>query len=526
MSPAARRGGPPTTSAAPELIASGFELENADAPILHRGFNLADMAHVLDLSRRDIIPREAARALLSLLLEVDEIDAADFPYAAEFGESYNSRERYFVERIGDVAGWLHAGRPRREAARISLRLHLRAQIVDLVEEAASFAGQVVALAGRHVDTMMADQTYLQQAQPSTFAHYLLSFAQPALRDARRLLDELEQINASPGGAGCVNGTRLQRDRAPLAQLLGFGSVIPHTRDAMWRVDDLISLLAVANSMVSNLSKLAEDLEIFSSNEFDFVDLDDGFSRSSVLMPNKRNPYALSIVRGASGVLIGRLSGFLAVVKSPSARSDNFIFAYGEVPRALDLSIRVTALMSGVIRTLKVHPDRLREQLMRGYAQSTDLAEHLTQLCHVDYRSAYQVVGDVVRSASRDGVPGRELTAEMVNAAALARTGVSWAVTDADLAPVLDPVQIVASRQALGGAAPEPVGRMLAMTRAAADELAAEAEQRREAFAAAEQALVARSRTVVDSSAGTPGPALSGRPADPHDEIPTSPRSDP
>jgi argininosuccinate lyase len=521
MSPAARRGGPPTTSAAPELIASGFELENADAPILHRGFNLADMAHVLDLSRRDIIPPDAARALLALLLEVHEIDAADFPYAPEFGESYNSRERFFVERIGDVAGWLHAGRPRREAARISLRLHLRAQIVRLVAEAASFAHEIVGVAGRHVDTMMADQTYLQQAQPSTFAHYLLSFAQPALRDARRLVDELDQINASPGGAGCVNGTRLQRDRAPLAQSLGFASVIPHTRDAMWRVDDLISVLAVTNSMVSNLSKLAEDLEIFSSNEFDFVDLDDGFSRSSVLMPNKRNPYALSIVRGASGVLIGRLSGFLAVVKSPSARSDNFIFAYGEVPRALDLSIRVTALMSGVVRTLKVHPDRMREQLVRGYAQSTDLAEHLTQVCHVDYRSAYQVVGDVVRAASRDGVPGTAVTAAMVNAAALARTGTSWGVTDADLAPVLDPEQIVSSRQALGGAAPEPVGRMLAMTSAAADDLATLARERRAAFAAAEQALVARARAVVADPADIGSPA----PPDTRPAPSTSPRSE-
>src|SRR4029079_17648488 len=107
------------------------------------------------------------------------------------------------------------------------------------------------------------------------------------------------------------------------------------------------------------------LEIFSSAEFDFVDLHDSFSRSSVLMPQKRNPYSLSIVRGASGVLIGRMSGFLAVTKSPSARSDNFIFAYGEVPRALDLSLRVTALMTGVVRTLQVNPARMLEELMKS-----------------------------------------------------------------------------------------------------------------------------------------------------------------
>src|SRR5262249_27074441 len=120
-----RRSGPPMGSPAPELIESGFTLENEDAPFLHDGLNIADMAHVLDLLRRGTIPQRAARQLLGLLLEIYETDAADFPYNPEFGEPYNSRERFFVERLGDVAGWLHAGRPRREAARIALRLCLR-----------------------------------------------------------------------------------------------------------------------------------------------------------------------------------------------------------------------------------------------------------------------------------------------------------------------------------------------------------------------------------------------------------------
>ena len=149
-----------------------------------------------------------------------------------------------------------------------------------------------------------------------------------------MLTEFDDINRSPGGAGCVNGTRLLDDRTFVAAAMGFDEVIEHTRDAMWQIDGLIHVLATAASLLSTQSKLAEDLEIWSSSEFDFVDLDDAFTRSSILMPQKRNPYSLAIVRGASGVLIGRLTGFLAVAKSPSARSDNLIFAYGEVPRAL------------------------------------------------------------------------------------------------------------------------------------------------------------------------------------------------
>ena len=397
------------------------------------------------------------------------MDVDDFPYDPEFGEPYNSRERFFVERIGKVAGWLHAGRPRREAARIALRLYVRDQLLDLVSEVVAFTRDTAALASRHVDTLMPDQTYLQQAQPSTFGHYVLSFAYPVMRDAHRLLDEFDDVNRSPAGAGCVNGTRLLDDRSFVAAALGFDEVIEHTRDAMWQIDGLIHVLATAASLLSAQSKLAEDLEIWSSTEFDFVDLDDAYTRSSILMPQKRNPYSLSIVRGASGVLIGRLTGFLAVAKSPSARSDNLIFAYGEVPRALDLSIRVTRLMTGVVRTLRVNVDQMAEGLDAGYTQATDLSEFIVQTCGVDYRSAYEVVGAVVREASKQGIPGRAITGEMLDEAAVAATGQSWGLAGKDLTDALDPRVIIETRSGTGGAAPSAVETMIVQCRQQADE---------------------------------------------------------
>jgi argininosuccinate lyase len=485
------QGGP-----APELIESGFALENADAGFLHHGLNLADLAHVLDLSRRGLIPPPARRQLLGLLLEVVDVPAEDFPYDPANGEPYNSRERYFVSRLGDVAGWLHAGRPRREAARVALRLHLRRRLTELVTAAAEFARHGVERADEHAGTLLPDQTYLQQAQPSTFGHYLLSFVYPAVRDARRLLDELDWVDTSPGGAGCVNGTRLLEDRGPIAEALGFRGVIPHTRDAMWQVDGLVHILATVASLASNLSKLAEDLEIFSSSEFDFVDLDDAFTRSSILMPNKRNPYALAIVRGAYGVLIGRLTGFLAVTKSPSARSDNLIFAYGEVPRALELAGKITRLMSGVVRTLRVNPDRMREELDRGYTQATDLAEHLVQRLGVDYRTAYVVVGNTVRAAARSGQPGQAITGEMIDEAALAHVGHAWGLAGADLSDVLDPWRIVLSREAEGGAAPAALARMTAELTASIDELTAAARDRDAGFDRSEERLLAAARAAA------------------------------
>jgi len=320
--------GPPSGPPAAELIAAGFALENADAPVLHHGINLADLAHLLDLSSAGVIPPPAARRMLALVLEASTIPASEFPYDPAHGEPYNSRERFFADRAGDVAGWLHAGRPRREAIRIAFRLRLRDDLALLIEAAATLAAEIADRARAGASTLMADQTYLQHAQPSTFGHYVLSFAFPVLRSGQRLSEALEWTDASPGGAGCVNGSRLLSDRGHVASLLGFRSVAEHTRDAMWQVDGLFDMVGAAAGLMVTQSKLAEDLEIWASQEFDYVTLADGYSRASVLMPQKRNPYALSILRGAAGSLIGRLSGLLAVAKTPSARSDNLIFAYG------------------------------------------------------------------------------------------------------------------------------------------------------------------------------------------------------
>jgi argininosuccinate lyase len=474
---------------APELVEAGFALEVGDANFLHAGLNLADIAHVLVLREQGIIPDDAARRLLALLLEVVRQPAEAFPYEPAYGDPYNCRERYFTERLGDGAGWLHAGRPRREAGRMAFRLGLRRQVVGLMADTAGFADATAVLADHHAETLFADQTYLQQAQPSTFGHFALTFAFPALRDVDRLASCLDWVNRSPGGAGCVNGSRLAVSRDREAELLGFRGVIEHTRDAMWQTDGLVDLLATAADLLLNMSKLAEDLEIWDSQEFDFVDLAGPYTRASVLMPQKRNPYALSIVRGAAGTLIGRLSGFLAVVKSPSARTDNLIFAYGEIPRSLELAARVTRLMTGVVASLQVNGDRMWGSLTSGFSQATDLAEWVMQTCGVDYRTAYLVVGTAVRRASREGLRGVDLTGEMLDTAARDEMGIDLGLSGRDLTEILDPRAIVLTRDSPGGAAPDVVRAMAADRRRAASSALERARVEERAMDAAEAALL-------------------------------------
>jgi len=507
--------GPPSGPPSAELIAAGFALENADAPVLHHGINLAD------LGSAGVIPPAAARRMLALVLDAMAIPASEFPYDPANGEPYNSREKYFAERAGDVAGWLHAGRPRREAIRIAFRLRLRDDLARLIEAAAGLATDIAGQARAHATTLMADQTYLQHAQPSTFGHYVLSFAYPVLRAGRRLSEALEWTDASPGGAGCVNGTSLRSDRGHVAALLGFRSIAEHTRDAMWQTDGLFDMVSSAAGLVVTQSELAEDLEIWASQEFDYVTLADGYSRASVLMPNKRNPYALSIIRGAAGTLIGRLTGLLAVAKTPSARSDNLIFAYGEVPRALGLAQRTTELTAGVVRTLTVNSARMAAVLETGFSQATDLAEFVMQDRGVDYRTAYRVVGHAVREASARRLRGVDIDGDLLDAAAAALTGKPLGLAGRDLSVVLDPGQIVASRASLGGAAPAEVTRMAGEVTDRAAALAGQAHGWREAHLAAEEALVATAHRCVAAASdaeffdiagavpGSPGKRRSG-----------------
>jgi argininosuccinate lyase len=309
----------------------------------------------------------------------------------------------------------------------------------------------------------------------------------------------------------VNGSRLLDDRGPVAGLLGFDGVIEHTRDAMWQTDGLVDVLAVVASLVGTQSKLAEDLEIWASQEFDYVTLADGYSRSSVLMPQKRNPYALSIIRGASGTLIGRVSGFLAVVKSPSARSDNLIYAYGEVPRALDLALRTTRLTAGVVRTLQVNEVRMAAALESGFSQATDLAEYVMQTCDVDYRTAYDVVGLTVRKAHAAGLRGIDVTGELLDDAASELIGRCLGLAERDLTEVLDPRNIVETRTAAGGAAPPVVEGMAASCSAEATGFAELARVRRSDFRASARALVERASAVAsgEGTSGTESPLGAG-----------------
>ena len=386
----------------PRLVEAGYALELADASFLHSGLCLADLAHILELDEIGVLPEGAAAALCRELLDFMSTPVEEFPYDPVYGDAYNSRERELEKRLGRIAGWLPTGRTRREAGRIALRLALRERLLQLHEAVAGLASTLASRAAELAEAAWNDTTYLQPAQPSSFGYYLAGFAEQATRDLERIRLCHRWVNRSPAGSGGVGGTTIPLDRERLATQLGFDEPTAHIRDGMWSADSLVDAAVASTQAVLTIDRLAEDLEIFTSPQFGYVRLAGATSRASVLLPQKRNPYSLSVIRGGAGTLIGRAAGLMATQRTPSARTDNWLYAYGEVIAAVEMGTRLVRLGEEVVGAMEVDVATLEGSAGAHFSLATDLAERMVLHQGLDYRSAYRVVGRAVAEAEAEG----------------------------------------------------------------------------------------------------------------------------
>jgi argininosuccinate lyase len=384
----------------------------------------------------------------------------DFPLDPALEDVYSNREAWLRKRDEDAAGWMGAGRPRREPATIAHRIAVRERLLSLAEALLAFCQALTAHAESHEATVMPDYTYLQHAQPTSLGHYLLSFVYPLLRDLDRLQACYLRTNQSPAGIGSINGSRLPVDRHRLAELLGFDGVTVNTRDAMWQVDLPVELASLATTILLHIDRLAEDLQIWNTAEFGLVELADRHARISLIMPQKKNPYSLAFVRGMTGHLMGKLVSLAAVGKTPSAQMDNRIFVIGETPRMLDHTIDTVRLMTGVVTGLTFNTRLMAQRAGEGFAQATDLAEVIMERTGLNYRTAHRVVGLAIRLALDTGGKEGIISEVLLDEAARQVLGRSLALPDETLSLLASPTAIVATRKGIGGAAVEPIHAML------------------------------------------------------------------
>ena len=487
-------GGRLTGGPAPELVRAGYAHEISHAPRLARWLSLADLAHAVALIEGGAVRGDDASGLLRGLLELDAVAPGEFPWRAELGDAFNSREHELKARVGaSAAGWLSAGRPRRESFRVALRLAARAGVTDLHDVTLDLAGALVELSARHADDLAADYTYLQPAQPSSIGHLLLTYAYPALRDADRMRSVHAWLDLSVAGVGGSAGSRWPLDRARLAELLGCSGVMTHAKDAMWQADGYVELAAAVATAATHGSQLGQDLEILASQEFAAVHLADRHSRASALMPQKRNPYALAVIRTQAGIAAGDLAAMLVTLHTGSARTDHFHLLNGSVPRVLDEAVAVTRLSAEVVGGLEIDAARWERAAREGFTAAADVADVLAVEAGLDYRTAHHVVGRAVRALIEEGLPPDALTPERLSSAAEQSVGRPVAISAEALADALDPAACVAARLQTGSAAPAEVASMIAECRRRIDDARAVSAAARERATAAEDALRARAR---------------------------------
>lgn len=482
---------------AEELVASAFAHEVSDGPLLYHAMSLADIAYVVMLCEAGIVPKQVQADLVAGLLKLHAIPGAQFPFDPVFGDIYTNREQALREHVPQGDGWLRAGRARRESSTVGYLITTREYLLTLMEALAALIEVVLRLSEAHLTTLMPDYTYLLKAHPTTLAHYLMTFAGPMLRDIDRLQAAFARINRSPVGAGSVNGSRLPLDRERVAALLGFDGVAAHTRDAMWSPDLAIEVVSAVVTMMVNVDRLAEDLQIFATGEFGFVELADAHSRTSVIMPQKKNPYSLTFVRGVARHLTGALVSVIATNSTPSGQPDNRIFAYGEVPRVLESATRAIRLMAGTLDRATFDVDLMARRAAEDYSGATDLGDYLSEAADLDPRTAHRIIGLAVRYAGERDDP---ITAALLDRAAQELIGKPLDLAEEMVARAQDPQEIVNSRMGIGGASAGSVRAMIEDARRHVTEFEAWIDSTRRDLRNAEADLLQVAQAIAE---GTP-----------------------
>ena len=361
------------------------------------------MVHATMLGRQGIIPkREADRIIRGLEEILKEIVAGAFEFSVELEDIHMNIENRLIEKIGPTGGKLHTARSRNDQVALDIRMFLRDEIDEIHELLTALQSVIVHLAERYSDVVLPGYTHLQRAQPVLFGHHLLAYYEMLERDRGRLEDCFRRVNVMPLGAGALAGTVLPIDRKFVAKQLGFSGVCENSMDAVSDRDFAIEFVAACAQIMMHLSRLSEELIIWSSSEFGFITISDAFTTGSSIMPQKKNPDVAELTRGKTGRVYGNLMALLTLMKGlPLAYNRDMqedkepIFSAAETV-TLSLSVFIEML-----KGISIHKETMRKAAEDGFITATDLADYLVRK-GMPFRKAHEVVGRAVLRATELG----------------------------------------------------------------------------------------------------------------------------
>ena len=420
------------------------------------------IAHCKMLARCGVIADEEAAVLVRGLGDIaKEIDAGEMAYDDSLEDIHMHIEARLFQRVGKVAQKLHTGRSRNDQVALDIRMYLRKAAADIIGGLAALRRQLLLLAAKHTDAILPGYTHMQRAQPVLLAHHLLAYYEMFKRDAARFADCLTRINVMPLGTAALAGTTYPIDRAYVAELLDFPAVSPNSMDAVADRDFIMEFLAGASVCMLHFSRLSEEMILWSTAEFGFIELSDAFSTGSSIMPQKKNPDIPELVRGKTGRVIGDLMAMLTIVKSlPLAYNRDLQEDKEPLFDAVDTLSDCVDIYARMLPEIKVKKERMVQAAATGYLNATDLADYLVSQ-GVPFRSAHSCVGKAVAYAIEKGCELHDLTLEELQTFS--------PDVKAEVFALLEPESVVNRRTSFGGTATGNVLQAVATAQKELDE---------------------------------------------------------
>ena len=431
---------------------------------------LIHRAHTIMLAEQGIITAEEAKTILEGVRAVEKAASEDPSLVG-----YMSTETALIKRVGEVGGKMHIGRSRNDMGHAQRRIYLRDQTERLIGAVIEFQKMLINKAEENVDTLMPGYTHIRQAQPVTLAHYILAHVEAAARTVERLEGVYSRTNLSTMGAAAFAGTSWDVDRERVKELLGFDALLENTTDAVATTDYAIELASAIAIHMTQIGRLAEDLQIWSSDEYNMIDLDEAYAGTSSIMPQKKNPLEFEYIKGYSAESIGNLVTAVASVKGISYTNtvDRLLIE----PVALDTAVGSTNVIAGAVTTITPKRDVMLKNLRAGFTTATDLADTLVRSHGLSFRQAHDIIVEVVVKAIEEGKMAEEIGPEMVADASEKVIEKKLRISTEELASALDLNKNLLGRNTVGGPAPEAVLKMIANRRSSVEEQVKKHEDR-------------------------------------------------
>ena len=413
------------------------------------------IAHVRMLGKQGILTQEEMQAIVSCLQEIlADVESGKLAITSEYEDIHSFVEANLIDRLGDTGKKLHTGRSRNDQVALDMRLYVKKEIVAIKKEILDFMEALCESAKNNLETVMPGYTHLQRAQPVTFGHYMMAYANMMRRDVIRLENCLEGMDDMPLGSGALASTTYPIDRDFVRQQLGFARVTNNSLDGVSDRDYCVELTAALSILMMHLSRFSEEIISWCSWEFKFVELDDAFSTGSSIMPQKKNPDVTELIRGKTGRVYGDLFTLLTMLKGiPLAYNKDMQEDKEAVFDAIDTVKQCLRVLTPMFSTMQILKDNMKKAALKGFINATDCADYLTKK-GMPFRDAYKTVGQLVAQCVREDKSLADLTLEEYKTHS--------DVFENDVYEAIDLKTCVRGRKVIGGPAPEEVTRQISV----------------------------------------------------------------